>query len=190
MSAIGFAIFDTPAGVCGIVWRDGGIVGLQLPEQDGGATRRRLQKRYPDAREAPPTADIAEAIAAIAALLSGEAVDLSEVRLDMDGVTEFDRNVYEATRTIPPGSTLTYGEIAKRIGEPGAARAVGRALGANPFPIVVPCHRVLGADGKAGGFSAVGGVETKMRILSIEKARTNDTPALFGDLPLAVKPRR
>jgi len=190
MSAIEFAIFDTPVGACGIVWGERGVVGLQLPEKDEGATRRRLQKRYPNAREAQPPTEASDAVAAIVALLSGEAVDLSWVQLDMDGVTEFDRQVYEIMRTVLPGATITYGEIAKRIGEPGAARAVGRALGANPFPIVVPCHRVLGADGKAGGFSAVGGVETKMRILSIEKARTNDAPALFGDLPLAVKPRR
>jgi methylated-DNA-[protein]-cysteine S-methyltransferase len=137
-----------------------------------------------------PPPDVGEAIAAIGALLLGESVDLAWVRLDIDRLTDFDRRVYEVTRAIPPGSTLTYGEIAKRIDEPGAARAVGRALGANPFPIVVPCHRVLGADGKSGGFSAAGGVETKVRMLSIEKARTNDMPALFEDLPLAVKPQR
>jgi methylated-DNA-[protein]-cysteine S-methyltransferase len=112
------------------------------------------------------------------------------VRLDLGDVGDFERRVYDVARNIPPGRTLTYGDIAKRIGEPGAARAVGRALGANPFPIVVPCHRVLGADGKVGGFSARGGVETKIRILAIEKARTSDAPALFDELPLAVKPRR
>jgi len=190
MSTIQFAVFGTLLGTCGIAWGEGGIVGLQIAEKDRDATRERLLRRYPDARNASPPADVREAIAAIVVLLSGEAIDLSWVALDMDGVTEFDRRVYAVARSIPPGATLTYGEIAKRIGEPGAARAVGRALGANPFPIVVPCHRVLGADGKSGGFSAAGGIETKMRILSIEKARTNDTPALFEELPLAVKPRR
>jgi methylated-DNA-[protein]-cysteine S-methyltransferase len=189
MPTIAFSVFDTPIGACGIAWGEGGIAGLQLPEKNEDASRARLLRRYPDAREASPPPDIAEAIRKIVALLSGEATDLSGLRLDMDGVTAFDRRVYDVARNIPPGTTLTYGEIAKRIGEPGAARAVGRSLGANPFPIVVPCHRVLGADGKSGGFSAAGGVETKMRILSIEKARTNDAPALFEDLPLAVRPR-
>jgi methylated-DNA-[protein]-cysteine S-methyltransferase len=133
---------------------------------------------------------VRRAIEAIVAFLSGEAVDLSFAGLDLGGIGDFERRVYDGARSIPPGRTLTYGEIAKRIGEPGASRAVGQALGANPFPIVVPCHRVLGADGKVGGFSARGGVETKVRILDIEKARTTDAPALFEELPLAVKPRR
>ncbi len=93
-------------------------------------------------------------------------------------------------RQIPPGETLTYGEVAARIGEPGAARAVGTALGQNPFPIVVPCHRVLAANGRTGGFSARGGVATKMRMLSIERARTGSAPTLFdalGGLPLAAR---
>ena len=89
----------------------------------------------------------------------------------MDGVPEFHRRVYEAARAIPPGNTLSYGDIAKRVGAPGAARAVGQALGRNPFPIVVPCHRVLAAGGKIGGFSAQGGVATKRRMLAIEGAR-------------------
>jgi methylated-DNA-[protein]-cysteine S-methyltransferase len=185
-----YSLFDTPIGACGIAWSERGVVGLQLPEESQNGTRARLLGRYPEALEAQPSAGIGEVITAIVTLLSGEAIDLSWVWLDMGGLPEFDRRVYETMRTVPSGATLTYGEVAKRIGEPGAARAVGRALGANPFPIVVPCHRVLGADGKAGGFSAAGGVETKLRILSIEKARTNEEPALFDGLPLAVKPRR
>jgi methylated-DNA-[protein]-cysteine S-methyltransferase len=184
------ALFDTPIGPCGIAWGDNGIVGLQLPEKNARAARDRLAGRYPDAQEASPPSDIQRAIDEIVALLSGEARDLSFVRLDLGDVGDFERRVYDVARNIPPGRTLTYGDIAKRIGEPGAARAVGRALGVNPFPIVVPCHRVLGADGKVGGFSARGGVETKIRILAIEKARTSDAPALFDELPLAVKPRR
>jgi methylated-DNA-[protein]-cysteine S-methyltransferase len=190
MTAISYALFDTPIGSCGIAWGAGGIVGLQLPEKSGRAARERLLRRHAGAEEAAPPADVRRAIEAIVALLSGEARDLSLVGLDFGGIGDFERRVYDVARAIPPGRTLTYGEVAKRIGEPGAARAVGQALGANPFPIVVPCHRVLGADGKVGGFSARGGVETKIRILAIEKARTSDAPALFDELPLAVKPRR
>ena len=185
----GFALFDTPIGSCGIAWGEGGIVGLQLPEKDEPAARDRLAGRYPGSHEALPPPDIQRVIEAIVALLSGEAIDLSFVELDLGDVGDFERRVYDAARSIPPGRTLTYGEIAKKIGEPDP-RAVGKALGANPFPIVVPCHRVLGADGKVGGFSAPGGIETKIRILAIEKARTSDAPALFDELPLAVKPRR
>jgi methylated-DNA-[protein]-cysteine S-methyltransferase len=190
MPTTSYALFDTPIGACGIAWGEGGIVGLQLPEKDERAARERLLRRHADAEEASPRPDVQRAIEAVVALLSGEATDLGFVQLDFGEVGAFERRVYDVARSIPPGRTLTYGEIAKRIGEPGAARAVGQALGSNPFPIVVPCHRVLGADGKVGGFSARGGVETKVRILAIEKARTSDAPALFEELPLAVKPRR
>jgi methylated-DNA-[protein]-cysteine S-methyltransferase len=188
--SISFCLFKTPIGSCGIAWGDGGIVALQLPEASDDRTRARLLKRFPDAGEAAPSAEVRGAIAAIVALTSGEARDLSDIRLDLAPVARFERQVYEVARSIPPGETLTYGEIAKRIGEPGAARAVGQALGSNPFAIIVPCHRVLGSDGKIGGFSANGGVATKLRLLSIEKARTSSSPGFFDDLPLAVAPRQ
>lgn len=98
----------------------------------------------------------------------GERVDLSQAPVDMSGVPEFNRRVYELTMSIPPGKTLSYGEIATRLGDPGAARAVGQAMGQNPFAPVVPCHRVVGAAGKLGGFSATGGTATKVRLLAIE----------------------
>ena len=121
------------------------------------------------------------AIDAIMALLRGEASDLSAVPLDMEGLPTFDRRVYEVARAIPPGGTLSYGEIAARLGEPGAAREVGRALGQNPFAIVVPCHRVVAAGGKLGGFSANGGVATKLRLLALEGAPVNGVLPLFED---------
>ena len=88
------------------------------------------------------------------------------------------------------GEVLTYGEVADRLGDKNLAREVGRALGLNPFPPIVPCHRILAASGKTGGFSAPGGVDTKMRLLNLEKARTSAAPSLFDDLPLAIAPRR
>jgi methylated-DNA-[protein]-cysteine S-methyltransferase len=108
------------------------------------------------------------AIDNIVALLCGEPSDLSAIALDMEGLAPFHRRVYEVARTIPPGKTLPYGEVAARAGAPGAARAVGQALGHNPFPIIVPCHRVVSAGGKIGGFSAHGGTATKRRMLAIE----------------------
>ncbi len=168
VSVPSYALFDTPIGSCGIAWSGNGIVALQLPEADERATRARMTKLLPSAAEAEPPAQLREAIAAITDLLSGKPADLSALPLDMQAVPPFHRRVYEAARDIPPGGTLSYGAIATEIGSPGAARAVGQALGRNPFAIIVPCHRVVAANGKLGGFSANGGVTTKARLLALE----------------------
>ena len=177
MTASGFALFDTAIGRCGIAWNERGIAGVQLPEAGEAETRARMLHRFPAAGETAPPREVQQAVERIVALLRGGAGDLAEVALDMDQVPEFHRRVYEVARTIPPGKTLSYGDIAARLGAPRAARAVGQALGRNPFPIVVPCHRVLAAGGKIGGFSAQGGVMTKRRMLAIEGARLNGDPA-------------
>ena len=104
-----------------------------------------------------------------------------DVALDLREIPAFHRRVYDIARHIPPGATLSYGEVAQRLGEPGAARAVGQALGRNPFPIVVPCHRVLAAHARSGGFSAPGGVATKLKLLMIERARFGNDPGLFDN---------
>jgi len=185
----GFALFDTAIGPCGVGWGPGGVAGVQLPEGNLAATRARLARRFPEARETPPPREVQRAVDAIAALLRGEKSDLSAIALDLEGVPELHRRVYEVARAIPPGETLSYGEIAARLGERGLARAVGRALGRNPFPIVVPCHRVLAASGKLGGFSARGGVTTKLKLLTIEGAQRSDQLALFeGDGTLGFDP--
>jgi methylated-DNA-[protein]-cysteine S-methyltransferase len=111
--------------------------------------------------------------------LTGQRDDLADIALDLDGVPAFHRGVYDIARKIPPGQTLTYGDIAKRLGGVELSREVGQALGRNPCPIVVPCHRVLAAGNKPGGFSANGGVETKLKMLAIEGAAVNHTPSLF-----------
>jgi O-6-methylguanine DNA methyltransferase len=90
-------------------------------------------------------------------------------RLDWPQLTDFQRKVLEITAEIPRGMHLTYGDIARRIGKPAAARAVGAALGSNPWPVLVPCHRVLGTGGSMTGFSAPGGINTKKRMLDLEK---------------------
>jgi methylated-DNA-[protein]-cysteine S-methyltransferase len=185
MSAAGFTLFDTAIGPCGVAWGPRGIVGVQLPEADAPATRARLARRFPEAREAPPPAAVQAVVDGIAALAGGAAADLSEAPLDMAGVPAFHRRVYDVARRIPPGETLTYGAVAARLGEPGAARAVGQALGRNPFPIVVPCHRVTAAGGKLGGFSAHGGRATKLRLLAIEGERAAAAPSLFDSIGAA-----
>ena len=145
---------------------------MWLPEQTVPQTRARVAHRFPHSVESAPPPFVAQAIDGIVALLEGQSRDLTDVPLDFAGsVPEFHRRVYDVTRTIKPGTTLSYGEIAERIGEPDAARAVGQALGRNPTPIIVPCHRVLAADGRTGGFSAPGGTATKLRMLAIEGAR-------------------
>ena len=182
MTVYGFTLFDTSIGRCGIAWSERGIVGVQLPESREPETRARLLRHYPDAVEAPPPPAIQRTLDSIVALLAGETADLSGAALDMHRVAPFHRRVYEAARAVAPGATLSYGEIAKQIGAAGYARAVGQALGRNPFAIVVPCHRVLAASGKMGGFSANGGIATKLRMLSIEAARASGQGALFeGD---------
>jgi methylated-DNA-[protein]-cysteine S-methyltransferase len=190
MPAQGFALFDTAIGHCGIAWGARGVVGVQLPERHDRATRDRLSRRFPDASEATPPSDIRQAIDSIVALLGGEARDLSFITLDMDDVPPFRQAIYAVLRGIKPGATLSYGEIAARLGDASAARDVGEAMGKNPFPIIVPCHRVLAAGGKLGGFSAAGGVATKLRLLNIEGAQGGHAPTLFGDLPLSASPWR
>jgi len=185
----GFALFETAIGACGIAWSDRGVAGVQLPAGPEDATRACLRRRFPDAREVAAPAEVQRAVAGIVALLRGEPSDLESVALDMDPVPAFERRVYEVARTIPPGSTLSYGEVAARMGEPAAARDVGQALGRNPFAIIVPCHRVLAAGGKLGGFSARGGVTTKFRLLSIEGARPSDAPTLFVMEPSTARSR-
>ncbi|WP_420960226.1 methylated-DNA--[protein]-cysteine S-methyltransferase [Brucella sp. IR073] len=190
MESLGLTIFDTAIGPCGIAWGERGIVALQLPEANAAATLARLQKRLPAARESEAPALVLDVIGRIKALLEGEKADLSNAPLDMENLPPLHRQVYEIALRILPGETVSYGAIARQIGDISLSQAVGQALGKNPYPIIVPCHRVLGANGKTGGFSANGGVETKLRILAIEGARTSSEPDLFGNLPLAVKPRR
>jgi methylated-DNA-[protein]-cysteine S-methyltransferase len=190
MKGQGFTLFETAIGRCGIAWGERGIVGVQLPEARELATRARMAERFPDAEEGTPPPVVQTALEEIIALLRGEPRDLAGIALDMVGVPSFHQRVYEIARSIAPGSTLTYGEIATRLGAPGSARAVGQALGRNPFAIVVPCHRVLAAGGKVGGFSAQGGIATKLRMLAIEDARTNGQFALFeGDGTLGFDPQ-
>lgn len=167
-SESGLALFETAIGTCGIAWNERGVIGVQLPEDDQPTTRARLRRRFPEVSDGTTPVDVLLAIGRIVALLRGERVDLNPVTLDLDAVPEFDREVYVAARTIPPGATRTYGEIATQIGQPTAARDVGVALARNPFAIIVPCHRVVAANGKTGGFSAPGGVKTKLKLLAIE----------------------
>jgi methylated-DNA-[protein]-cysteine S-methyltransferase len=173
-----YALFDTALGTCAIAWSDDGIVGIQLPESDEAGTRRRVCDRFGAVGEARPPWEVRRAVDGMRALLGGRRPDLSAITLDMSDVAPFHRRVYEVARDIPVGATLSYGELALEAGAPGAARAVGQALGRNPFAIVVPCHRVTAANGDVGGFSATGGIDTKLRMLELE-----GTPVPNGRAP-------
>ncbi|HEX8063248.1 MAG TPA: methylated-DNA--[protein]-cysteine S-methyltransferase [Allosphingosinicella sp.] len=183
----GYALFDTAIGRCALVWRGGLVVGAALPDESDARARASLARRFPGADEADPPPFAAAAIAQIVCLLAGGKTDLAGIALDPEG-SAFERNVWQAARRIPCGEVRSYGDIAREIGAPGAAQAVGLALGRNPAPIVIPCHRVLAADGRTGGFSAPGGVATKFRILEIEGARRVGEPELFESLPMRVRP--
>jgi len=175
-----YTVFATPIGDCAVAWNDVGIVAAWLPEASRGRLRSRIANRLPDASETVPDAAIAETIAAITALLRGVRVDLSRVRIDDARLAAFDRRVYDAARTIPAGRVVSYAELAARVGADATAREVGAALGRNPFPIIVPCHRIVAAAaGELGGFSAPGGTMTKRRLLTIEDARRDGADDLF-----------
>lgn len=166
----GWAFFDTALGACALAWGPRGIVAVQLPEANAQATEARLLRASGPLPQAAPPPPVAAAMATIADALAGRAHDMGTVVLDSARLTEFQRRVYAVACRIPPGQTRTYGEVAAELGDKGLARAVGRALGANPFAPVVPCHRVLAAGGKSGGFSAHGGAATKLRMLATEGA--------------------
>lgn len=177
---VGLCTFPTAIGVCGLAWGPGGITGVELPHESAEDVVSALGIHSPGVAEADPPEEVRSVIERIQALLAGSSRDdLADVMLDFSGLSETLRRIYDVTRSISPGRTMTYGQIAERLGNPGLARAVGRAMGANPFPIIVPCHRVLGADGAIGGFSATGGALTKRHMLIIEGVAEQEGPGLF-----------
>lgn len=154
---------------------------MALPEATDEQALTRLARRFPDLQPGEPPDFVSDAIAALRAFLSGRLnVDLGSIKLAMESVGDWERQVYEAARTIPAGTTVTYGELARRLGDAGKARAVGQALGRNPWPIVIPCHRITAAGGGTGGFSAPGGATTKLRLLENEGALSPRSLPLFA----------
>jgi methylated-DNA-[protein]-cysteine S-methyltransferase len=177
---ISYTLFDTAIGWAGLAWNDNGLVGAHLPERDPDTARRSFVRRFPEAVETEAPVALGRVIAGIRALLRGEKADLCDAVLDLERVPAFNAQVYAIARRIPPGETLTYGEIAAQLGDKLLARDVGAALGQNPWPIIVPCHRVTAAGGKLGGFSARGGARTKLKLLAIEGAPAAAQAELFS----------
>jgi methylated-DNA-[protein]-cysteine S-methyltransferase len=189
MAGVGYTVFDTVVGRCGIAWGAGGVLGVQLAEAREIETRRRLLQQFPDARDTRPPLGVENAVEGIVALLRGQPCDFSDVVLDMHAIPAFNRRVYDATRGVPRGETVTFADLAKRLGASGATHAVGQAINRNPFAILVPCHRVLAAAGETDGRCGNGGIVTKRRLLSLEGALAKSGPTLF-DVLLSVTPPR
>jgi len=189
MSGRAYTIFDTAIGRCGIAWGEAGIIGVQLPQAREIETRKRLFNLYPDAREKRPVPNVQAAIEGMTALLRGDACDLLDITLDMTGIPFFSQRVYEITRRIPRGQTLTYDEVAAKMGTPSAVRPVVQAIGRNPFVVIVPCHRVLERGGYADAISPHGGLISKRRLLSIEGYGSSASKTLL-DVLLPVAPPR
>lgn len=165
-----YCLFDTAFGLTGIAWNGRGLTRVQLPEADAAATRGRLEARGAEAGEAP--AALAWVLAALGAYFDGAETDFSSLAVELPADTsEERRRIYAAARSLSWGETASYGEVARRAGMPHGAQAVGQAMAANPLPIVIPCHRVLAAGDRLGGFSAYGGVLTKEKLLVLERAR-------------------
>ncbi len=171
------AVFSTALGEFGIGWTDAGVCRLLLPNSDPDRLRQHL-----DGAPADPPPRILEVIQLIQRYADGERVDFASVPLDLTGLPEFHRRAYGLLAEIGYGGTTTYGAMARQLGDVGLSRAVGQAMGANPIPLIIPCHRVLGANGSLGGFSAPGGGASKRHLLLLEGARTSAAPA--GQLAL------
>ncbi|OAP36357.1 cysteine methyltransferase [Sinorhizobium glycinis] len=167
-----YLIFETAAGFCGIAWSERGIARFQLPTRSAEATERLLLRRVPGAEPHEPPEAVAEAVSEVKRYFEGQETDFSGVELDLEEQDAFFKQIYTAARKIPWGRTTTYGALAKELGAgPEAARDVGQAMAKNPVALIIPCHRVLAAGGRVGGFSAPGGASTKLRMLELEGVR-------------------
>jgi methylated-DNA-[protein]-cysteine S-methyltransferase len=172
-----YHIFETAGGFCGIAWSGKGISRFQLPTNRAEETERLLLRRIPGATPETPTEPVAQAIATAKCYFDGEAVDFSGVALDLGRQEPFFEKVYAAARDIGWGHATTYGELAKQLGAgPEAARDVGKAMASNPVALIIPCHRVLAAGNKIGGFSAPGGAGAKLRMLALEGVAVTPPP--------------
>lgn len=179
MGMVRFTSFDTPLGQGAVAWRGGAIVQVVLPATGEGAPEGRIRRRHPGAGADTPPPFVQSAIAAMVAHLAGSAVDLGAIPVDLGDAPHFDQRVWAITRGIPSGETRRYGEIARALGDVALSREVGQALGRNPVPLIIPCHRVLASDGTLGGFSAPGGTDTKRRLLTIERSPAVAQTSLF-----------
>jgi methylated-DNA-[protein]-cysteine S-methyltransferase len=174
MSSSGYQVFETAFGFCGAGWSASGLARFILPTPDAEAVERLLKRRFPDCKATQAAGAMANLIAAAQSYFNGNQEDFSKVPLDLSGINPFHRTLYTAMRHLSYGETTTYGALCESVGFPKATRETGAAMGRNPIPLIIPCHRVLAAGGKIGGFSAHGGITTKQKMLALENARSPD----------------
>jgi len=181
-----YHLFETARGVSAIAWSGAGVIRFRLPEQSVAASERGMRRRLPDASPDAPPAPVAGAIDAAKRYFAGERIDFSFVALDLEGQDDLFRRIYDAARRVSWGETTTYGGLAKTLGAESweMARDVGQAMAKNPIPLIIPCHRVLAAGGKVGGFSAPGGATTKLEMLKLEGVRLGPPEPAQGSLGL------
>jgi methylated-DNA-[protein]-cysteine S-methyltransferase len=191
MKHIAFCLFETPLGSCGIAWSQSmssrpppAVTLLQLPEATREMTESRIARSAGARRSSAPPPHIAAVIERVRRHLQGDVQDFFDITIDLDGTDSFALQVYQAARRIPAGQTRTYGELAKAVNRPAAARAVGQALGRNPIGFIIPCHRIVAVGGKPGGFSAHGGRATKARMLAIEGVTFEPPPTIKSERDL------
>jgi len=175
-----YLLIDTPWGACGLAWSAEGITRFQLPTTSREATEARIAKLGLRPVDGAAPANVEDAVTALHRYFAGEPVDFTSVPVDLGNISDSQREIYAALRAIPWGGITTYGELAKRLGTPGGARAIGQAMGRNPVPVIIPCHRVLAAGGALGGFSAPGGRNTKQQLLALERRSAVEELPLFS----------
>ena len=163
-----FSFFDSLIGQCALVWDKEGILRNVLPLDSPSLTKSAVLAKFPEAIPTELNKEMKRVVSKIQLAISGEEADLDFVQVNASNWSSFNKKVYGCAKNIPIGSTTTYGLLAKSMGHPKAFRAVGTALGKNPVPIIVPCHRILGGDGGLRGFSAANGVVTKQMLLRLE----------------------
>jgi methylated-DNA-[protein]-cysteine S-methyltransferase len=185
-----YHLFDTAFGVCGLAWTDAGLTRVQLPEREVRTTEKRLQDLNAVRHDGALPPDIDRCITRLRDYISGAQTDFRDIALDLSGISDFNAQIYRALRDIGFGQTTTYGVLATAVSSPGAARAVGMAMARNPWPIIVPCHRVLASGQRMGGFSAPGGTLTKEQLLALEGVHLGDGTPLLPGLGLFPSPRR
>lgn len=180
MKPAAYNLFETPLGWCGIAWSQIAsadapyvVTLLQLPEATVELTESRISRNCGGAKRSELPSQILSISLRVRRHLQGDVQDFRDIPVDLDSAGPFVRRICALTREIPAGQTVTYADIATKLGRPSLARAVGRALGRNPIPLIIPCHRVMAAHGKPGGFSAFGGRATKAKLLAIEGALVN-----------------
>ena len=185
-----YAMFDTSLGRCGIAWSESGVIGVQLPAMREIEARRELLRRFPDARERTPPPEVVPAIDAISSALRGQSHAAAGLQLDMTAAPPFSRKVYELLQRVPRGETISFDEIASRLGMSGVIHSVKQAISRNPFPVLVPCHRAVPSPGETSGAPTFGGIVTRSRLLALEGASAGRSVTLFDALlSLAPPPR-